>query len=500
MAHASHHAVGLCFLLVNEVHRQTLIELQRALDDGDFETGFQILERASSRARDAADRGWLALRIAALYALYGRDGLEGLQRSLEDATINDARLQDDALLMVLRANGLAFSVELDTPPAEIEVIRAQGLELVERARAKQFDDDAVTRFYGGAGLVSLGDPERAIAVLEPLKPEDLPGHLQWRLFSWRGGAFEDWGRFRDASLAYHHGAARAVGLDRAALLQDKAAMLLELEEAHEALATLNESREAVFGMESALDAANRLQLEARAHLVLENPRLARERAEAAATLEAQANEPSFGVSLVLGQALASLEEWDTSIQSFQRAVALAQPLDKGFALHEMGLAQMDAGFTDDARLSLQRALQDEAYPNKAEIHADLAELEYRLGIFDAAEREAEIALELGAIVPASLMLANIAYEYYRLEEALDHYGRALEHAPEGNRDWALAHQMTADTLVQLGWRDPERILHHASLALPHVDSADEWAITLEMYIEKARQLLTPSGQPSRTLN
>jgi hypothetical protein len=103
-------------------------------------------------------------------------------------------------------------------------------------------------------------------------------------------------------------------------------------------------------------------------------------------------------------------------------------------------------------------------------------------------------------VPASLMLANIAYEYYRLEDALEHYQRAVEHAQEGSRDWALAHQMTADTLVQLGWRDPERILHHASLALPHIDSADEWAVTLEMYIEKARQALTLKGQPSRTLN
>lgn len=466
-------------------------QVQSALAQNNFELAFELLEKAIDTCRDPRQKAFLLLELAGVYTLFGLGGLEGLGESLQQAVITDFNLGSSTFYLALRANWFALMIEQQT----LEEPRRLGAIDMARDALK---GDAISCFYAGSALIALGEPELGLSALEPLR--DLPAHLQWRASSWRGGALEELGRWRDASLAYHQAASLATGSDRAALLQDKAAMLLDLEEPHEALSALEESHAALFGIESPMDASARLHLEARAHLMLENPRLANERAEKAVKLEASFGQVSFSSALVLAQSFAALEDWQQAIPAFERAVTLAEPTDKGFALHELGLAQMDAEHTDDARTSLNNALLEPEYPHKAELHADLAELEYRLGQFDAAERQARIALQQGATVPASLLLANIAYEYYRLDEALEHYARALETASEGARDWVIAHQMTADTLVQLGWRNPEAILHHASLALPHLDAADEWAITLESYIERARQLLMPSSQTSRTLN
>jgi Tfp pilus assembly protein PilF len=467
-------------------------EVNLALEQNDFETAFSLLQRALQHTRDPREQGALALELAAVYALFGVGGMEGLAENLERAILFAPDLKSDALYAALQANRVAFAFE-ELPDVD-DSRRLKAIEAAKRASSGA----ATARFYAGSALIALGELELGLSILESALL--LPTYLQWRAWSWRGGALEELGRWRDASLAYHHAAQGASGSDKAALLQDKAAMLLDLEEPHEALIALNESQTAVFGLEAPLDAAARLHLEARAHLMLENPRLAKERSELAAKLELSVGEPSFPITLVMAQSLAALEDWTFAIPAFERAVKLADEPDKGFALHELGLAQMDAGLPDESRHSLSRALLEPTYPHKAELHADLAELEYRLGEFDAAERQARIALDLGAVVPASLLLANIAYEYYRLDDALEHYARALETATEASRDWVIANQMTADTLVQLGWRSPERILHHASLALPHLDAADEWAITLDGYIERARQLIAPSGTISRTLN
>ncbi len=470
-----------------------MTQVQTALDNNDFELAFSLLELAMQRASSLQERSALLLEVAGLYALFGLGGAEGLRSSLEDVIALDAATSKSMLYLSLLSHNMMFVIEDLESGKVADNLRLHAIEMARQGSAGE--DKA--RFYAGSVLISLGEPELGLSILE--STTNLPAYLQWRTWSWRGGALEELGRFRDASLAYHQASLGATGTDKAALLQDKAAMLLDLEEPHEALIALEESQAAIFGMEAEVDAASRLHLEARAHLMLENPRLAKERAEMAVKLENSVGEPSFPIALVMAQTLAALEDWTHSIPAFERAVELAQDIDKGFALHELGLAQMDAGSPEDSRRNLERALLG-TYPHKAEIHADLAELEYRLGNFDQAETQAKTALDMGATVSASLLLANIAYEYYRLDDALEHYARALATAPEASRDWVIANQMTADTLVQLGWRNPELILHHASLALPHLDSADEWVITLDGYIERARQLIAPSGAASRTLN
>ena len=473
---------------------------QRALQEGDFDTAFEVLEVAARTTRDPKVRAQVDLEVAGIYALYGRDGIEGGTECLSDAVLSDAKLRQDPLYNALRAEFNAYALEAQALERGEQFDRASDPRLEHAVQlAKDAKDGPLTaRYHAAAALVTLGEPEAALEIMDSYDITALPAHLVWRAWSWRAGALEDVARFRESAQAYAKGAELTVGSDRAALLMDQAAMLLEVDEPHESLEVLEHAKEAHPLGETPLDAASRLHLEARAHLALDNPSLASERAEAARKLELEAGEPTHGTALIHGQALAALGEWDAALEAFKAAVDRAGPQDRSHAQHEMGLAEMDAGHLERARDTLRDAARDPNYQFRAEVLADIAEVEYRLGNFDDAEQIARHALESGATVPASLMLANIAYEYYRLDEALEHYRRVLEHAEDGSRDWVIAHEMIADTLVQSGWRDPQAIIHHAQTALPHLEPSDEWVVTLEGYIERAEQMMR--GSASRTLN
>jgi tetratricopeptide (TPR) repeat protein len=463
--------------------------LELALEANDFDQAFVLLVGEVEASNQPRERAKWMLELAQLYILAAAD-VEAVNGCLSEAKQQDPQIVQEPLYLALQAGQRL--TQFQAPPELDHPVRLAAIGQAHQALV----GSPTARYYAATVLLGLGELESGLKALEGL--EALPTHLRWRAWSWRATALEELGRLRDASLAHQQAVVGAPANEKALLLQDKAALHLDLEEPHEALKALLESQQWLTE-EHPADAAARLSLEARAHLMLENPHLACERAEQAKHFEQEVGEVSFGTMLVLGQCHAALEHWREAIPAFEAAVDLAFAAEKGFALHELGLAQMDADRPEDSRQSLHKALLEPSYPHKAEVRADLAELEYRLGNFEAAELEAKTALEMGATVSASLLLANIAYEYYRLEDALEHYQRALALATEASRDWVIAQQMTADTLVQLGWRSPDSILHHASLALPHLEPADEWAITLQGYIERARQLLTPSGG-SRTLN
>ena len=468
--------------------------VERALTNNDFDTAFDLLEAAADAARDSRRRARVELQLAAVYALYGRDGTEGGEDCLREALRLDGNLATDPLQQALSAVFTAFALEAQADPAADAAPRRE--RAVTAARAA-LSGQPEARFHAAVALIALGEPEPALTALEGINVGELPRYLAWRYWSWRGGALEDLGRYREAANAYGQGAQAAPdGQDKAGLLLDKAAMLLELDEAHEAFAPLEEARTAHPLGEAPIDEAARLTLEARAHLALNNPGLAAERAERARRLELAAGEPSYGTALVQGQALATNEQWEPAIAAFREAVSLALPPDRAYALHELGLTQMDAGSLLEAHATLSEAARDREYPHLGEVYADIAEVEYRLGNYDEAEAAARRALELGAVVPASMLLGNIAAEYFRPAEAVVHYQRVIEGAPEGSRDWVIAHEMVADTLAQDGFRDPRGILEHSQLALPHLDASDEWALTLQAYITRATGIL--QGGATRT--
>ncbi len=465
--------------------------VHKTLESGDFEAAFAVLEKNANASRDPTERALLSLEAATIYLLYGTEALPSAQLCLDDALRENPSLSSDPVHRSLQAELMSQSLDGEQLMGGEKL--QQALELALEARL----GPPRARLHAGVALVNMGQPEIAAECLDTEIIEGIPKYLHARFWSWRGAALEDCGRYRDASIAYGNAADNSRGIDKASALMDRAAMLLELDEPHEALKNLeevkNEQSHAPW-----LDEASRLYLEARAHLMLDNPHQARERAEEARRLELESGEPSYGAALVLGQSLAALGEWDEALILFHQAIELANGQDKTYARHEFGLAQLDSGTLEEARETLVNVVADPEYDYRAEALADLSEVEYRLGNFDAAEQAAKQALAFGAVVPASLTLANVAYEYYRLDDALGHYARVIDMSPPGSREWVIAQQMSADTLVQQGWKNPAKILEHARAAHEHVDAADEWKVTLEGYMEKAETMSKDAG--SKALN
>src|SRR5699024_6297478 len=125
-----------------------------------------------------------------------------------------------------------------------------------------------------------------------------------------------------------------------------------------------------------------------------------------------------------------------------------------FARHELGVALLELDQPLDAAEKFRAIRGDAAYPFQAEVLSDLAEACARLGELAESQQWAEEALRRGAVVSASLVLGNIAMDYYDLSEALAHFQRAAEAAVPAPSEWLTAHQMAADILAQQGFPDP----------------------------------------------
>jgi tetratricopeptide (TPR) repeat protein len=185
-----------------------------------------------------------------------------------------------------------------------------------------------------------------------------------------------------------------------------------------------------------------------------------------------------------------------AIEAFREAVQRAEDSDKSYALHELAVAYLEAGELAEAEAAVREVLRDAGYGYQGEAYGDLAEILYRLARYEEASRAAHQAIQLGGQSAGHLILGNLAYDLLHLEEALEHYTRASQDAPQGSRDWVTAQQMVVDTLAQLGFRRPDEIIARSEAVLPFLHQADEWYQTLSNYVERARSMM---GQ-SRTLN
>lgn len=444
-----------------------------ALHQGDYETAIETLTRKALFGRKEEAKEALLL-LAEVHSLYGEEGLERAHQALEEAY----ELGGVEHLPLYRA------------------LLAELLALEGRSEREIFPlflptEDPRARYHQAQALFYLGRMEE---VLKTLK-EGLPAFLAWRAEGLKGRALERLGRFGEAALAYERGAEIALGLERYWLLLDAAAMWLEAGEGERALLALREAEEAV-GEEGPEDGATRHYLLARAHLLLGNPSLALEAIGKALELEEESGHRAYGTALVQGQALLQLGRYPEAMESFQEALRRAEPGERPYVLHEMGVAALDQGAYLEAEEHLRVLLKEEGYPYRASARADLAEALYRQGRYQEAEEEAKRAMEEGALAQGALVLGHIAYDLMHLEEALEHYRQAAEAAEEGSRDWAAAQEMVVDTLAQLGYRHPEEMVARAEAVLPYLHPTDEWHVALSTYLERARALL----QGGRRLN
>lgn len=457
-----------------------MTQAHAALADGRYEDAFAMLEDAARRhrARGAQARCWL--QLAAGYALYGVDGLENGVPALKRALAADPALASDPLVQALTW--------------EFDAYRGAAASDVKRGlRAVPAELPPLAAYHAGAALLSVGAAKGALRRLESLTDADLPAYLVWRRWSLLGQAHEALGGWDAAAIAYAAAVDGAPNAEREPERLAYAGCLLELGRHVEALAVLGEvAPEAL----DEVDLGTLRYLEGRAHLDAGNPNRAHELFLAARAVDPEPA-TNFSLSYATGQALVALHRHEAAVAVLREAMAVAPPDHLAFAQHEAAVALMESDAPEEAAGLLEDVLADEQYPHRAEALADLADVRLRLGDFDAAQRDAERALEMGAVAPACLVLGALAFEYYHLDEAVRWYEQALAASQTGDGTWVAAHQMLADVHAQRGDAAADRVLRHALAALEHTDAASEWRLPLEAHVARARALL---GGHDRVLN
>ncbi|SMB89035.1 tetratricopeptide repeat protein [Deinococcus hopiensis] len=453
-----------------------------ALAGDDYDAAFVVLEAAMREANKSV-RARLALYLASVHALYGDAATTEAGAALREARTLDPALREDPLY-------LALSAELDA--------RLRGPDAAPPPPAAVNAAEPLARFHAQAALALAGHPQEALEVHLPAS--ELPSHLKWRLRSWQADAEEQLGHPLEAANLYAEAAHHAQGLNRAVMLQEQAALRLQLGQPAEAAQLLEQARGLYTGQdpEEGLNLATWNYLHAQALLNLGKPEDAQAAIREADRLERLHGDPSYGVALVWGQVMTHLGQTEEALGHFERALTLAGEGDKPYAQHELGVALLDLDRPVEARERLEAALSDPEYPYAPEVLADLAECDYRLGRLQEAQTSAEQALAQGAVVPASLVLGSVALDYYHLDEALEHYERVVREAAPQSRDWITAHQMAADVMAQQGFRDPAAAYAHAQQALEHTPESDDWHGTLQDHLKKAEGLM--GANSGRMLN
>ena len=463
----------------------------------DFEAAFGILEGAIQEAdlqkQPPQDRAGLRLYLASLHSLYGDSASDEAGDTLKQARRISPAVAQTPLYLALTAE---LDARLRGPEATFPDLQA-------------VHGDPLSRFHTVSALALADRSQEALDV--HVTVQELPPHLAWRLRSWQADCEEALDNTEAALHLYAEAARLAHGSYRAGMLQEQAALHLQLGQAPEAASVLARAR-AEYPAQGVLnsvptdpESAGQLlglaswhYLMSQAQLNLDQNESALEHIQEADRLERMGGDPSYGVALVYGQVLVAQGRQQDALPRFEAALALAQPEDRPYALHEIGVAFLDLDRPLEARERLEGAASTPEYPFVPEVLADIAEAEYRLGRLQEAQTTAELALGQGAVVPASLVLGSVEMDYYHLDEALEHYLRVVREAAPGTRDWITAEQMAADIMAQQGFPDPTNAYLHAQQALEYTDPSDDWYGTLQDHLERAETLMG-SGK-GRTLN
>ncbi len=453
----------------------------RALAEGKVETAVTILEGATQRQWRRGSQAQIRLYLAATYALYGPDGLEWGAQKLREAAEADTEIVQNPLY---RALYWEFAAYRGDPAGDI---RKGAL-----AAARSGDPFAV--YHAASALFAVRAYRRATRLLGKLDPLTLPDYLHWRYWSLLGKSLDASDQLEGAVDAFERAVLLANAREKHRERLNLAATLLELHRPESALKVLRLTD--TWGLEAAEQLLH-TYLEGRSQLLLGNPNRALEQLQRASALEDDDGGPSFAYKLALAQCYGVLGRYPQAIAGYLQAIELAPKRQRTWTLHECALLLVEAERLPSARDLLHEALRSEGYAYRAELYADLAEVEYKLANLNEAAEHARRALDLGAVVSACLTLGSVAYEYYHLDEAVGWFEKAAAASREGETDWLHAQEMLADVFVQQGYRRPDRVVFHAEAALKYLHPNEEWALILRGYAESAREIL---GGHSRRFN
>ncbi len=478
--------------------RQRPVDLEsarQALAEGQYDVAFAMLEQALRRGPNRHAQGATWLQLAALYALYGEDGLENGQPALRNAVTSDPNLASHPLY---RALYWEFAAYRGASVSDVKRGLKHRTTGVNRTQSSPNLPDAelmaVASYHAAAALFAVDAARSAAARLNEIEEGALPVYLEWRRWSLLGQCAELMGEWEEAVSAFERATQLAPEMEAGAERLSLAGALVELLRTNEALAQLELVDDSLLGRD---ERAVHKYLLGRCHLELDNPNRALELLAQAAELDDYDGGPSYSVSFAMAQALASLGRPAEAADAYEQALKLAPAEHRAFTQHEAAFSLIESDQLDEAEKLLSEVVTDPSYTHRAEALADLADVALRRGDLDGAANLANQALELGATAPACITLGSVAFEYFRLEEATSWYEQAASASQQGDPFWVAAQQMLADVYAQMGDEYAPRLLQHAKAALDHTEPGSEWYLPLKKYVDDARGLL---GGFERVLN
>lgn len=468
---------------------------RKALAEGQYDVAFAMLETALRRVPNRHALGATWLQLAALYALYGEDGLENGQPALRNAVTSDPNLASHPLYRALYWEFAAYrggsvgDIKRGLRGSAVSDVKAQ-----PGAVAPDPELLAVASYHAAAALFAVDAARSAASRLAGIDEGALPAYLEWRRWSLLGQCAELMGEWEEAADAFQRAVALAPELEAGAERLSLAGALVELLRTDQALEHLEQIDDSALGRD---ERAVHRYLLGRCHLELDNPNLALQLLEQAEQLDDHEDGPSYSLTFATAQALAALGRSDEAAAAYQRALKLAPAEHRAFTQHEAAFAMIESDKLDVAEHLLSEVVTDPSYSYRGEALADLADVYLRRGDLDGAANLAQQALELGATAPACITLGSVAFEYFRLEEATSWYEQAASASHPGDPFWVAAQQMLADAYAQMGDDYTPRLLQHAKAALTYTEAGSEWYLPLRQYVDDATTRL---GGFERVLN
>lgn len=474
-----------CPMLFRRQRGSELESAHRALAEGRYEAALTVLHNAlQSAARRPAGRssqGQYWLQLAALYALYGEDGLENGQPALRSAIAAEPTLASSQLYRALFWEFAAY--------------RGGSVGDVKRG-LKDLPDDAepIAAYHAASALFVVDAPKSSARRLSAIPDGALPVYLDWRRWSLLGQCRESMSEWEDAAEAFARAVDRAPESERGPERLSHAGALIELGETESALNVLAAVDERLLHRD---ELAVHRYLLGRAHLELGNPNqaLALLTEASAVTDEGGPNDAAYSVVFATAQALAALGRHQEALVAFEKALAAAPVEHRADTQHEAAYALIECDRLPQAEELLSDVVSDPSYPHRADALADLADVKLRGGEYEAARTVAEQALELGSTAPACLTLGSVAFEYYLLDEAAGWFEQAVSASQPGDPLWTSAHQMLADVYAQKGDEHAARVLMHAKAALEYTPQGSEWYLPLARHVENAKARLGGFDRP-----